>query len=122
MVTRKTERLVKQGLLWAAAALLTVGTVYLGASTWRVYRTMATVRAERVEAEKERDSAKTRTTELAAALEALNTPRGVEGEIRARYPLVQPGEVEFILIDSPETEAASAAEPEQGFWSRLFDF
>ena len=120
MVTRKTERLVKRSLLWAAAALLAAATLYLSVSTWRVYNTMAGVRAERIEAETERDTTRARTKELAAALDALGTEHGIEQEIRARYPLVKPGEVEFVLVDSPESESATTTISTPGFWDKIW--
>jgi cell division protein FtsB len=102
MVTRRTERMVQRGLLWGATGVLVVLALLLGVSTWRVYSKMALAKAERVEAEVERDQLVKRTTELGAALDALGTDRGIEEEIRARYPLVKPGEVEIVLVDGKE--------------------
>ena len=114
---------MQRTLLWSATVLLVAAALYLGSSTWRVYTKMVAVRAERIEAEDERTTLTTRSEGLAAALATLNTERGVEEEIRARYPLVKPGEVEFILVDADSNPAtASAPVGKIGLWERLRGF
>lgn len=106
MVTQRTVRQVRRVMLWALTALLVVIALGIATSTWRVFGTMASVRAERYEAEREREALRLRTAELQAAVSALDTPRGLEAEIRSRYPLVKPGEQEFIFVDRATQEPA----------------
>ena len=119
-VTRRTERMVKRALLWGATGLLALVAVFLGMSTWRVYSKMTTAYRERVHAEEERNDLSARTKDLAASLAALKTPRGVESQIRERYPLVKPGEVEFVMVDAPATSSVgNATSTSHSLWGRI---
>jgi cell division protein FtsB len=119
-VTRRTERLVKQALMWGATGALALMALLLGLSTWRVYSKMTTAYTERVHAEEERNDLKERTRALAASVEALKTPRGVESQIRERYPVVKPGEVEFVMMDGPKaTTVGNATSTTRTLWGRI---
>jgi cell division protein FtsB len=119
-VTRRTERMVKRALLWGATGFLALSAVFLGASTWRVYTKMTIAYKERVHAEEERNELSVRTKALAASLEALKTPRGVESQIRERYPVVKPGEVEFVMVNTPgTTTVGNRASTTRSLWGRI---
>ena len=119
MATKRTERLVKRVVLWGGAALLLLMAVSLGFSTWRVYTKLTNAREGRVYAEEERNKLLERTKELAASLEALETDRGLEAEIRSRYPVVMPGEVEIILVDPPTQPVDTATTTRESIWGRF---
>lgn len=119
MVTRRTERMVKRGLLIAGALILMTLAGGLAYSGSRVYSKMVDARVERVNAEAERDALKARTTELSASLKALSTERGVEEEIRTRYPLVKAGEVEFVIVDKERPVVDSAAPAGESVWDTM---
>lgn len=118
MVTQRTVRQVRRVMLWALTVVLVLIAVVVGMSAWRVFGTLAQVRGERVEAEKTRDSLVTRTGELKAAIGELGTERGVEEEIRSRYPLVKPGEVEFVFVDKAEEAEEVSTTATTTFWGR----
>ena len=109
MVTQRTVRQVRKAMLWALTGLLVLMSLGIGVSTWRVFGTLSHVRTERREAEAVRDELKRRNAELEASLAALETPRGLEAEIRTRYPLVKPGEVEFVFVDKESTTSVDTA-------------
>ena len=118
MVTQRTVRQVRRVMLWALTVVLVLIAVVVGMSAWRVFGTLAQVRGERVEAEKTRDSLVTRTGELKAAIGELGTERGVEEEIRSRYPLVKPGEVEFVFVDKADEEVVdTSTTTRESVWS-----
>ena len=119
MVTRKTRRIVTRAALWGVIVLLSVGTVYLSLSTWRVYTRMVEVEGLREVAESERNALEARNNELKASLQALETPRGVEAEVRTRYPLVRPGEIEFVLGESVSSTVDTSEEPRDSIWAAL---
>lgn len=93
----------------------------LGRSTWGVYSRMQEASVLRHNAEAERDELETRQAELEVALERLDTPRGQEEEIRKRFPLVKPGEEEFVLVDQPVGASTSAKSQEKGTWEWFLD-
>lgn len=119
MVTQRTVRQVRRVMLWALTVLLVLLTLGIATSSWRVFGTLASVRAERYEAERERDALRLRNAELQAAVNALDTPRGLEAEIRSRYPLVKPGEYEFVFVDGPEGATSTSAQASSSFWVRM---
>lgn len=105
-------------MLWALTALLVTIALGIATSTWRVFGTMASVRAERYQAEQERDALRVRTAELEAALAALETQRGLEAEIRSRYPLVKSGEQEFVFVDTATANRIdTASTTRESVWS-----
>ena len=109
---------MRKAMLWALVVVLALIAVVVGMSTWRVFGTLAQVRSERVEAEKTRDSLVTRTGELKAAIGELGTERGVEEEIRSRYPLVKQGEVEFVFVDKADEEVVdTSTTTRESVWS-----
>lgn len=120
MVTRKTRRIVVRAGLWATALVLVVAVGYLGVSTYKVYTRMVEVEKLRVAAEAERDALRARNTELSASVKDLATPRGVEAEIRSRYPLVKPGEVEFVLPAGGDSSTTVQGQS-QSAWARFRD-
>ena len=118
MVTQRTVRQVRRIVLWGIAVLCAALAVYVGTATVRVFGTLAKVRGERVEAQMEQRDLVTRTGELKAAIGALDTPRGLEDEIRSRYPLVKPGEVEFVFVDNATSSLVdSASTTRESIWS-----
>lgn len=119
MVTRKTRRMVTRAALWGVVGLLGLAALYLGLSTYRVYTRMVEVEELRVAAEAERDTLKERNKELTDQLSSLGTDRGIEAEIRTRYPLVKPGEVEFVLVGSPTSTEITTPEAPQGLMERI---
>lgn len=118
-VTRKTRRLVERIALWGATALVVCMSVFLGISTYKVYTRMVAVEKLRVQAEGERDALRARNEALTASVESLGTLRGVEEEIRTRYPLVRPGEVEFVLVGAPATTTEVPSEVINTMFGRL---
>ncbi len=119
-VTRKTRILVQRIALWAGTALIVVMAGFLSISTYKVYTRMVAVEKLRIQAETERDALRARNEALTASLESLETPRGVEEEIRTRYPLVKPGEVEFVLVDKDDRSAVdSAPKARDSVWDTL---
>jgi cell division protein FtsB len=118
-VTRKTRRLVQRAALWGATALVVCMSVFLGMSTYKVYTRMVAVEKLRVQAEGERDALRARNEALTASVESLGTQRGVEEEIRTRYPLVRPGEVEFVLVGAPATTTEVSSEVIDTVFGRL---
>jgi cell division protein FtsB len=119
MATRRTKLLVKRLLLIGAGGVLVVLGLSMTWSAYQVYKRASVVSLERLHAEEERDSLRARTKELTAALGALNTERGVEEVIRTRYPVVKPGEVEFVFVDRRATTSELEAAAPTSLWDRL---
>lgn len=110
---------MRRVMLWSLAAVLSVMAILIAVSTWRVFGTLSEVRSERREVEIARDTLRARTAELQASVGALKTDRGVEEEIRSRYPLVKPGEIEFVFVDKAEEASSTKSASKSTFWGKL---
>ena len=106
-------------LLWVGI-VLGVGLVgLLTVNTWNVYHKMVNVDALRASAEADRDQLKERTVDLERSVAELATPRGVEAEIRTRYPLVKAGETEFVLVNEQGAAVDTAPGARESIWSTI---
>ena len=119
MASRGIQRLVRQYVLWAAIGAGALFVVFLGFSTFRVYQKMEVAKIERMHAEKERDAIKTRTADMERSIASLATPRGVEAEIRARYPVVKKGEVEFVLMQDAAIPVDTSTTTRESIWGTV---
>ena len=57
-----------------------------------------------------------REDELKAAIEKLQTPEGVEEEIKSKYNVARAGEMVAVIVDGPENKATTTEE--EGSWWR----
>ena len=114
--------MVRKSLLWGAMGLLVLGLIVVGNSTWGVYTKMSDAEILRTNAQADRDKMKEREAEIQASLEALKTPRGVEDVIRSRYPLVKPGEEEFVLVDQASGTVDRREATRESVWSSFRRF
>lgn len=119
MAKMRTERLAKRLMLWGAIGLGTVLILFLANATWGLYGKMAEAKRLEDAAAENKAGLVTRKADLEATLDQLATARGVEAEIRSRYPLVKPGEQEFVLVDAETSIASTSPKAETGLWGWL---
>lgn len=106
---------------WAlrgAVLALGLALVLVSFTTWSVFRKERAAAAARSAAAAEHADLVARKTALEANLEALDTPRGIEAAIRARYPVVKPGEEVITLVDAPPAAATTTPSP-PGIWDSV---
>lgn len=120
MTSRRTKYVLERTALWGGIGVLVVLLGLLGNGTLGVYNKMKEAKQLRHAAEAEHEALVVRTAELEASLAQLATPRGVESVIRARYPLVKPGEQEYILVDQPTTDVDTASSTRESIWVSIF--
>ena len=108
MASQRTIRTARQLLMWVGIAVLTLLLIGTLRGAWTVYQSLSRATQERGNAEAEYARLIERRDSLEKSIQSLATARGVEEEIRARYPLVRPGEEEFILVgvDGPPVDTA----------------
>ena len=122
MSSRRVDRVVRRSLLWGAAAVLGVVLFFVVRGAWDVYEKLNVALAERHHAEDDLYRLRERKAGLEHSLAALTTTRGVEGEIRTRFPLVKPGEEEFILIDAENIASSAPTRVTKPWWGIIFDY
>ena len=59
---------------------------------------------------------------LQREIERLSSDRGLEEELRNKYPVAKEGESVVIIVDPKEDEDGSIPAESKGFWSRILDF
>ncbi len=119
MASQRTIRTARQLLMWvgiAALALLLIGTLK---GAWTVYQSLSRASTERVNAEAEHVRLIERRDSLEKSIQSLATARGVEEEIRSRYPLVRPGEEEFILVGVDDEPVDTTQGTRESIWSAI---
>jgi len=106
---------------WPTFLVLLVIAVLLSRSVYSLYtRERATAqllsdrRAELADVE-------ARAAIIESKLKNLDTPRGVEEEVRSRFEVAKPGERVIVIVDQ-NGDASSSAVTELGFWSRVRAF
>ncbi|MEK7530437.1 MAG: hypothetical protein AAB573_01075 [Patescibacteria group bacterium] len=105
--------------LWVLIALLGAILVVMSGALIRAYVGYSAASDFKRAAAREDEQIQARLAAMGASVSSLTTERGVEAEIRARYPVVKPGEVEFVILKSEESKAEE--KKTTGFWKGLYD-
>lgn len=118
MTPRAWKRLFARILLWAALLVAAVLLLFLGTDTWSVYsKNQETANASAAESN-QLSELQTRENTLSAQLNALNTARGMDAEMRETYPVAKSGEEVIVLTNTPPA-ATGGAKTSGGFWQWL---
>ncbi len=102
------------------ASLFLFLAILLGRSVWRMYAKLAEASQGEAEAKAQQASLTQQRDNLAAAVDLINSPQGVEAELRQRYGLAKPGEGEIqIVVVTPTTTEATSTPPT--FFKRVWN-
>ncbi|MES2014788.1 MAG: hypothetical protein V4437_03180 [Patescibacteria group bacterium] len=119
MTPKAWKRLFARIVLWAGLFFALLFVVLLSLATWRVFVKERAARQEHLDEAKTLTDLKERKTTLEGQLQRLNTERGIEEEVRKRFPVAKPGEEEIMLVASkPSLTSTSTAKA--GFWNTIF--
>jgi cell division protein FtsB len=110
------ERMFLRAGLFAATGLLVVIGVFLAGAVWDVAQKERIARAERDVAEKKWSDLTLRRNALKADVATLSTERGVEEEIREKYPLVKEGEELIVLVDMKKSGVRNQEPESKTIW------
>jgi hypothetical protein len=103
---------------WPVVIVLFVMAVFLGHSVYNVYKSEQAASIKEKAALSERDEALARKKELLAEVDQLQTPRGVEEEIRTKFPVAKPGEQVVVVVDEKAT--TTVTKEKSSWWTRLW--
>lgn len=59
---------------------------------------------------------------LASEVDRLGSDRGLEEELRNKYPVAKEGEHVVVIVEPKEQDSGSAPQASGDFWSRIFNF
>jgi cell division protein FtsB len=102
----------------ALLALLFV-TFFAARGTWGMYQKFSEAATSDAEAQQQLALLQAQEVQVSGQVAELNTPLGVETQLRERYGVAKPGEGEIeIVTDAPSTTPASA--PSQNWFVRAY--
>ena len=101
-------------------AMLAVIILLFSYSVWGAYQKEAETRGKWNQRASVLDELKDRESGLQTEIDRLDTPRGLEAEIRNKYEVAKDGEEVIVIVEPPDEEATTAPSEQKGFWARLF--
>ena len=112
------RRFPKRKFIYSIATIFVCGTLlfFLARSVWDVYQKNNLARKERNALLTEIAALEERKEKLESELERLETPRGLEEELRTKFQVSKPGEETVVLIE-PRGESASSTR--NSFWEKI---
>lgn len=119
MTPLQWKRLFFRILIWLIILALLGVLALVGAATWRVASRGLEAKALHDGAQKNLDELYARKTAVDGELQALNTERGIETEIRSRFQVGKPGEEEIVVVGGNATATADASS-KSSLWDELF--
>ena len=119
MLKGRFERLFIKGILWFGVAALAGVSVFLAGSVWDVRGKERISWQEKENARLAYEDLKARHEDLSEGVGRLETERGIEEELRGRFPVAKEGEEVIILVDAPESGGEAEKKPPAGLWGVL---
>jgi cell division protein FtsB len=110
-------------ILYSPLAILVLLVVlgFTARAVWGAYRNEQKSRTELANARLNSKELESRETFLSSEIERLESPRGIEEELRNKYPVAKEGEEVVIIVESGEDKNAQAEPQQKGFWSSFLD-
>ena len=89
-------------------------------STWVVFQKKGESERMKNISEKNIESLKLRQSELKSKIDRLETPSGLEEEIRSKFTVAKSGENMVVVVDNSEGPTSTTSSM-IGFWQRFWD-
>jgi len=116
---RSRALLLRFGLGLVGLAVLGGITAGAAHSAWQMYGKFTQAAAADAQAQAQLKTLQAQEEEMATTVSGLETPRGVEAQLRERYGVEKPGEGVIQIVDDTATTAAPLP-PQPGFFSRVW--
>jgi len=100
-------------------ALLIIMAVLIAHGVWNAYSRYARSAVAVNNLEMEKDRLMQRQDDLDHSVQTLQTPEGVDREIRSTYGLVRPGEELIVVVGANEGSTSDYNSIKKGWWSRF---
>jgi len=104
-------------VIWFIIITLSVLALFGAMAAWSVFHKERIVKNELTRTSQNLTDLKERQSALQAILSSLDTDRGVENEVRKRFPLTKSGEEVIVLLDAKDDPNTAPAEKKTGLWS-----
>lgn len=118
MLERSEKRKLRRAIYSPLSVLVLFGLVlYLSSRVWEVYQAHSETEERLAEKQAEFGELTGRQAMLESEIARLDTERGLEEEIRAKYEVAKPGEEVLVIVDPPVIE--TTASPNFSWWERF---
>lgn len=98
-------------------AVLLVSVIFLGRSTYDIYKKYRISSENYATVKKDYDNLKIRKEMLDSEVSRLKTDSGIEEEIRSKFNVAKPGETVVIVVNSSGSTSTDTTNLNKGFWS-----
>jgi cell division protein FtsB len=122
MTPKQWKRLFARGTLWGGIIVAAVLVVLLAQTTWHVYGTEREARQAHMAEQEALDELTARQKALSEEIDSLGSPRGMEAEVRQRYPVAKSGEEVIILTDPQKTASTSVSATSTSWWNTFLSW
>ena len=101
--------------------LAIIAAVFVRAA-WNIYVKEVQSRTYLDQAQSQLDGLSAQEQTLKQSVAALNTPQGMDAEIRSEYLVVKPGEQVAVIVDSDDATNTATTTTAAGFWAKVAAF
>ena len=113
---RKVRRLIYHRVTLILLAILVLFAIH---STWVVYQKKRTSQEMKDVSLRNVEELRLRDEELKWRIERLQTPPGIEEEIRSKFTVAKGGESMVIVVDN-QSQSTSTASQKTSFWQKVW--
>lgn len=122
MASRIVHRLFMRFLIWVLIIGIAALTFFGALAAWQVFHKERIVKNELTRTTQNLADLEERQSALKTTLSALGTERGIESEVRKRFPLAKSGEETIILVDAKNEKDDANRKEKRSFWAILWDW
>lgn len=101
--------------------LLLILIIFMSKAAWNMYEKERETATNLAQVRVQHDELAGRESELRESVEALETPKGVEAEIRNKFGVIKEGEQVIYIVDSGAERDETTAE-KSGLWQKIIEF
>jgi len=120
MASRILKRLVMRFVVWMVIIALSALVLFGAMAAWSVFQKERIVKNELNRTAEYLADLDERESALQATLSALETERGIESEVRQRFPLAKSGEEVIVLLDAKDSAVDSDASLRKSIWQSFW--
>ena len=110
-----------KAFIWLAIVALAIAAFFGTHAAGNVFKKERAVNSGLERATEDLADLNERKEALENTLQGLDAERGIEEEIRKRFPLMKPGEEVIVLLDAKNPSGGAEEPSRRGFWQSILD-
>ncbi len=122
MSSRAVRKVIGQGAVWTIIIVGTLLVLYTGRAAWHTFSKERDVAKDELNIEGAYEELVSRKNALVESNKKLDSERGIEEEIRGRFPVARPGEEVITIVDPKNKVTEPSVEEAKGFLGGFTDW